>query len=277
MNSIYNLRTFGNQEKRSSFYKVGEFMPESVEVLVNDEIATVHLNEPDSLNALSKGMKESLHLALDKIENDDRVKVVIFTGRGRAFCAGGDVKAMRQDYDPLEAKNGMDVSANIIHRIRKLDKITISAVNGYAAGAGMSLALASDMIIAEEKAAFLLSFKNVGLIPDLGLHYYLPRIVGEWRAKEWMWKGKKITAHEAKEYGLVMEVVPTEKLMEKVNLVAQELVDGPIQSYIFSKSIINHSRNNSLDEIMEKENNIQTIIKGTTEHKNAVEQFFSKK
>lgn len=253
------------------------YLKKSVEVLIEEGIAIVFLNEPDSLNALTKSMKESLNLALDEIENNDAVKVVIFTGRGRAFCAGGDVKAMTQDYNPLEVKNGMDISANIINRIRKLAKITISGVNGYAAGAGMSLAIAADFVIAEEKTTFFLSFKNVGLIPDLGLHYHLPRMVGEWKAKEWMWKGKKITAQEAKEYGLVLEVVSSEKLLEKAIQLAKELIDGPIQSYIFSKLIINSSQNVNLEQVMEKENHIQTIIKGAEEHKKAVELFFAKK
>jgi len=249
----------------------------SVEVNITGPIATVYLNEPDSLNALTKSLKESLYVALEQIENNHEIKVVIFTGRGRAFCAGGDVKAMKQDYDSLEAKKGMDLSAKIIKKIRQLEKITISAVNGYAAGAGMGLAISTDIIIAEENAKFYLSFKNVGLISDLGLHYHLPRIVGEWKAKEWMWKGRIITAQEAQKYGFVAEVVPTEKLMEKAYDLANELVEGPIQSYIFSKQIINHSQNLSLDGVLERENNIQTIIKGTEEHKNAVEKFFLKK
>lgn len=248
-----------------------------VELEVNDNTAIVYLNNPDSLNALSHEVKEALHDTLDKIEQNKQIKVVIITGNGRAFCAGGDVKSMKLDYNPLESKQNMDVAANIINRIRKLDKITISAVNGYAAGAGMSLAIASDFIIAEENATFFISFKNVGLIPDLGLHYHLPRIVGEWKAKDWMWKGKKITASEAEKCGLVTEVVPLEELMEKSNQLANELLNGPIQSYIFSKQIINESQNLNLESVLEKENNIQTIIKGTEEHKNAVDSFFSKR
>lgn len=249
----------------------------SVEVVCQEGITIVYLNEPDSLNALSKTLKEELGKVLAQIENDDSIKVVIFTGRGRSFCAGGDVKAMKLSYDPIEVKKGMEASANMIKKIRGLSKITISAVNGYAAGAGMSLAISSDIIIADENAKFVLSFKNVGLIPDLGLHYHLLRRVGEWKAKEWIWSGKRLTAQEAYEYGFVTEIVPDGLLLNRALEKAQELIKGPIQSYISSKLIINRFQQASLDEVLEKEVDIQTIIKGTNEHKEAVNMFFSKR
>lgn len=252
-------------------------MEKSVEMTLENGVASIFFNEPNSLNALSKKLKDDLKGALDLIEQEPNVKVVIFAGKGRTFCAGGDVKAMQAEYDPIEVKKGMEVSSTIIERIRDLRKITISAVQGYAAGAGMSLAIASDIVIAEENAKFVLSFKNVGLIPDLGLHYHLPRMVGEWKAKEWIWSGKKLTAQEACEIGFVHEVVTEGSLIEKANEIANELMNGPIQSFILSKLLINRYQNASFTEILEKEVDTQTIIKGGSEHKDAVAAFFSKK
>ncbi|MGG0720279.1 enoyl-CoA hydratase-related protein [Robertmurraya massiliosenegalensis] len=252
-------------------------MEKSVEMTLENGVASIFLNEPNSLNALSKKLKDELKDALDLIEHEPSVKVVIFAGKGRAFCAGGDVKTMQSEYDPMEVKKGMEISSNIIERIRNLRKITVSAVQGYAAGAGMSLAIASDIVVAEENAKFVLSFKNVGLIPDLGLHYHLPRMVGEWKAKEWIWSGKKLTAQEAYEIGFVHEVVTEGSLIKKANEIANELMNGPIQSFILSKLLINRYQNASLTEILEKEIDTQTIIKGGSEHKDAVRAFFSKK
>jgi 2-(1,2-epoxy-1,2-dihydrophenyl)acetyl-CoA isomerase len=244
----------------------------------NNGIAIVYLNEPSSLNALTQTLKEQLQSTLDLLKKDDSIQVVIFKGNGKGFCAGGDIKAMaNQEYNPLEMKKGMDASARIIETIRSLPKLTISAVHGFAAGAGMSLALASDIVIAEEGTKFILSFKNMGLIPDLGLHYYLPRIVGEWKAKEWIWKGKKITAEEAMKYGLVMEIAPKGMVLEQAVQFSEELIKGPIQAYIFSKIMINRTANVDLETVLARENDTQTILKGTEDHKQAVAAFFAKK
>ncbi|WP_027416740.1 enoyl-CoA hydratase/isomerase family protein [Aneurinibacillus terranovensis] len=244
---------------------------------INKGIATVYLNEPDSLNALRKQLKEDLLNILGVIEKDPEIRVVILIGNGRSFCAGGDIKAMAEIDNPLEIKRNMDQSARIVETLRGMPQITIAAVHGYAAGAGFSLALASDLIVAEEGTKFVLSFKNVGLIPDLGLHYHLPKILGEWKAKEWIWNGAKISAEEGRSCGFVREVVPKGHAYEKARELAKEFMEGPIQSYIHSKMIINNFSSLRLEDVLRMENDVQTILRGSSDHKEGVSAFLEKR
>ncbi|WP_040978919.1 enoyl-CoA hydratase/isomerase family protein [Oceanobacillus jeddahense] len=243
----------------------------------NKNIAYIRLNEPKSLNALSNTLKEQLLLKLEEIEKNKEIKLIILAGEGKSFCAGGDLRAMKDPYDPMEIKRGMDLSKNIVLKLRSMPKIILAAVHGYAAGAGMSLALAADLVFAEEDAKFVLSFKNVGLIPDLGLHYHLSRQVGEWKAKEWMWTGKTLTAKEAMQYGLVMEQVQKDQLSDRVTEFAQTLAEGPVDAYIMSKLMINQSAAMRIEDMMEQENNIQSILRGSTGHQEALENFLNRK
>lgn len=257
--------------------KGADVVEKSILVELEKNIAIVYFNEPSTLNALSKNLKEELMLTLEELEKNDEVKVILFTGKGKAFCAGGDIKAMGMPYDPLDIKGGMDLSKRIIEKIRGIPKVTLAAVHGYAAGAGMSVALATDLVFAEEDTKFILSFKNVGLIPDLGLHHYLPQKIGQWKAKEWMWTGKTVFVEEAIQCGLVMEKVPKGKLMHRAIEFASELTNGPIDAYIISKSIVNSTSNLKIEDVMARENDLQTILRGTESHQQAVQSFFVKK
>ena len=242
-----------------------------------DSTAIICLNEPDSLNAFSKGLKEELLVALREVEKDPQIHVVILSGKGKAFCAGGDLKGMAKDYSAIEIKQMMDESAKIVELIRKMPKLFIAAIHGYAAGAGMSLALASDLIIAEEGTKFVLSFKNVGLIPDLGLLYHLPKRVGEWKAKEWIWKGATIPVEEAYDYGLICEITPKNQAIERAFELAVQLNSGAIQAFIQSKLIMNQSACLSFEEVLQKENMSQTLLRGTNDHKEGVSAFLQKR
>ena len=239
--------------------------------------AVIYLNEPDSLNAFSRGLKRDLLTVLKEVEKDSDIHVVILAGKGKAFCAGGDLKGMTKDFTAMEIKQMMDESAQIVELIRKLPKLFIAAIHGYAAGAGMSLALASDLILAEEKTKFVLSFKNVGLIPDLGLLYHLPKRVGEWKAKEWIWKGATISVEEAYEYGIIYEITQENHAIERALELALQLNSGAIQAFIQSKLIINQSACLSFEEVLQKENLSQTLLRGTNDHKEGVAAFFQKR
>lgn len=245
-------------------------------VEINGAIAHIFFNEPKSLNPLTNELKERLLFELKEIEKDDSIKIIIFSGKGKAFCAGGDLKAMQQPYDPLSIKKSMDLSKKLIEMIRNMDKICIAAVHGYAAGAGLSMALATDLIFAEEGTKFILSFKNVGLVPDLGLHYYLPRVIGEWRAKEWMWTGRTISVKEAIASGFVIRETKKNCVLDSATAFANELLEGPINSYVSSKLLINQSATMRLDEIMRLENDLQTILRGTTEHNRSLTNFINR-
>ena len=236
--------------------------------------AVIYLNEPKSLNAFSRGLKQDLLTVLKEVEKDSEIHVVILTGKGKSFCAGGDLKGMAKDFTAMEIKQMMDESAQIVELIRKMPKIFIAAVHGYAAGAGMSLALASDLIVAEEKTKFVLSFKNVGLIPDLGLLYHLPKRVGDWKAKEWIWKGATISVEEAYEYGIIYEITQKNHVIERALDLAMQLNSDAIQAFIQSKLIINQSAYLSFEEVLQKENMSQTLLRGTNDHKEGVSAFF---
>ncbi|WML30152.1 enoyl-CoA hydratase-related protein [Neobacillus sp. OS1-32] len=254
-------------------------MEESILLEKNNGIAQIYLNEPESLNALSSNLKGNLMKIVNELEFDPNIKVIILAGKGRAFCTGGDIKGMAEaeGYSPALIKQKMDLSSSIIERLRKMPKVIISAIHGYAAGAGFSLALASDLIVAEENTKLILSFKNVGLTPDLGIHYHLPRIVGEWKAKEWIWKGMKITVEEAVKYGFSMEIVPKGQQIDKAVELANEICEGPFQALVYSKLIINQSAQFKFEDILAKENEIHTILRGTEDHREGINAFLEKR
>ena len=243
----------------------------------NGHIAVIYLNHPESLNAFSQELKECLLVKLKEVEADPFIQIVILSGKGKSFCAGGDLKGMSKDYTAIELKQIMDQASSIVDKIRKMPKLFIAAVHGYAAGAGMSLALASDLIVAEKGSKFVLSFKNVGLIPDLGLLYHLPKKVGEWKAKEWIWKGATIPIEEAFDYGIVSEITPKGQVLDRSMELAEEFLQGAMQALIQSKIIINQSSNLSFDEVLQKENMTQTILRKTTDHKEGVMAFLEKR
>jgi 2-(1,2-epoxy-1,2-dihydrophenyl)acetyl-CoA isomerase len=247
--------------------------------IIDGKIAAVFLNEPDSLNALSASIKEDLINVLTDIERNDNLKVVILAGKGRAFCAGGDIKAMKRNehMTAQEIKDNMDYTVQIITKIYRMKKPIVCAVHGYAAGAGFSLALASDMTVAEEDSKFVLAFKNVGLIPDLGGHYFLYQAVGAHKAKEWIWTGKKISAAEGEAFGFINRVVGQGEAFKEALRLAQQLIDGPHNAYSETKSIINSMRNSELEQVLEVENNAQSSLRISEDHKEGLAAFFEKR
>ncbi|KGA99068.1 hypothetical protein AJ85_17420 [Alkalihalobacillus alcalophilus ATCC 27647 = CGMCC 1.3604] len=253
-------------------------MSESVLVEKNNEIATIYLNEPDSLNAMGLKLIKELTTVLRELEEDRSIKVVILAGKGKSFCAGGDIKMMaNEDLTLLKTKEVIDDFTGIVATMRKMTKVIIAAVHGYVAGAGMSLALAADLIVAEEDSRFVLSFKNIALIPDLGIHYHLPKVVGELKAKEWIMRGVNLTAQDAKAERLVSEVVAKGALLETANGLAAEIASGPTQAFVSSKRIIHDSFDSSFEEVIEKENAAQIIMRGTDDHREGIQAFFEKR
>lgn len=252
-------------------------MGNSVLLQIENGIGIITLNEPESRNALTPNLKRELKNALEQVSNNEEVKTAIITATGKAFCAGGNLKAMQEKRPSHEVKKDMDETNKIITMIQTIEKPIISAVNGYASGAGFSIALASDLVIAEKDAKFSLAFKNVGLVPDLGSHYFLTHRLGPWIAKELIFKAKVILAEEGKAYGFVNEVAPTGEGREVAKKLAREFVNGPGLAYAFTKSIVNKALSSSLDEIMELESVAQTLLRGTEDHQEGVSAFFEKR
>ncbi|MEH7246221.1 enoyl-CoA hydratase-related protein [Neobacillus niacini] len=248
---------------------------ESVIYSVKNGVGHIQLNEPSSLNALTPGIKDGLISSLNMAEEDVDVKVIMIYGLGRAFCAGGDLKGMGNQ-TAIQAQDKMDKTSQIIHRIAEIKKPIIGAVHGYAVGAGFSLALACDIIFAEEGAKFGLSFSKVGLIPDLGLLYHLPRIVGTWKAKEWIFTGETISAGEAKEYGIINRLVQEGMLIEEASLFAETLSKGPVKTMGFVKGILAKTANQTLSATIEYENYAQSLLMQSDDHKEGVRAFKEK-
>jgi 2-(1,2-epoxy-1,2-dihydrophenyl)acetyl-CoA isomerase len=243
----------------------------------NGAVASILLNEPESLNALSPEMRKDFVNALIDVEEDENIRVVIIAGKGRAFCAGGDIRQMEKQVTPLENKIKMEIVARIVTLMQKMKKPIIAAVHGYAAGAGFSIALASDLVVAEEGTKFVLAFKKIGLVPDLGAHYFLPRIVGTWKAKQLIWSGATITAEQGEQLGFVTKLVSLGNAYQKAYEIASDLANGPIQAFYHTKSIINQSSNFELDAVLELESYAQSILKTTKDHQEGISAFREKR
>lgn len=239
-------------------------------------VAIITLNEPESLNAFSQNIKTDLVTAMEAAESDPEVKVIVLTGEGKAFSAGGDVRGMGKR-TTLESVEKISNTTKIIMRIAEIEKPVIAAVNGYAMGAGFSLALACDIIFAQTNSKFGLSFSKVGLIPDCGLLYFLPKIVGSWKAKELIFTGAVLSAEEAGQLGIVNRLVGEGEALNEGVSFAKELAKGPIHTMIFTKSVMEKSQNLDLRSTIQFENFAQVILQQTEDHLEAVTAFREKR
>jgi 2-(1,2-epoxy-1,2-dihydrophenyl)acetyl-CoA isomerase len=249
---------------------------QSVKYECNEGIAIITLNEPDSLNALSNQIKSDLIKWAEKAEADPEVKIVIITGAGKAFSAGGDVRGMGKR-TTLESVEKINNTTKVILRLAELQKPVIAAVNGYAMGAGFSLALAADIVIAQANSKFGLSFSKVGLIPDCGLLHFLPKIVGPWKAKEWIFSGAVLSAEDALQYGIVNRIVEEGEALNEAISFAKDLARGPVQTMVFVKSIMEKFQNQDLRATIQYENYAQSVLQQTEDHLEGVRAFKEKR
>jgi 2-(1,2-epoxy-1,2-dihydrophenyl)acetyl-CoA isomerase len=246
-------------------------MNESVVFEKRDGIATIFLNDPQTINALSPNIREGLIEALNQAEKDPTIKVIILAGKGKGFCSGGDLRTMGAGIKSINMKQRMDIGSKLFLTIHQMRQPIIVAVHKYAIGAGFSLALAADILIVENDVKFILGFKNVGLIPDAGAHYFLQKAVGPWKAKELIWTGATISAEEGSRLGFVNRIVPKGEALEKANELAIELANGPFHAFSYSKSILN--RPLSLDDVIEMEGFAQSILMETKDHEEGIQAF----
>ncbi|WP_209122691.1 enoyl-CoA hydratase/isomerase family protein [Alkalihalobacillus sp. BA299] len=245
---------------------------------VENGVATITLNEPKHMNALSSSIIEGLQNSIARINEDSEIRAVVLTGSGKAFCAGGDIKTFPDSRsNAAVSRNYMKFGLPFLVELAQLEKPIVAAVNGYAVGAGFSIAIACDFILASNDSTFAMSFNKVGLVPDLGALYHLPRIVGMARAKELALTGRSITPHEAKEYGIVLEVLPQEELLERAKELASTLADSATQALGLTKHILNRSYELSLEQVLREEAMAQAIAFSTDDHKEGVTSFFEKR
>jgi 2-(1,2-epoxy-1,2-dihydrophenyl)acetyl-CoA isomerase len=244
---------------------------------VENGIATITLNRPDVFNAFNDKQSYELQDALKQVSRDASVRVVILTGAGKAFCSGQDLKAIASA-DKRDLSESLEKRYNpIIRAMRNLPKPIICKLNGVAAGAGCSLALASDLIVASTEASLIEVFVNVGLVLDSGSSYFLPRIVGSMKAFELSTLGSKVKAEEALALGMVNKVVAPEELDNAINELAQRYAVAPTKAIGLMKKMLNKSFHSSLDEMLDYEAHCQKIAGNSADYKEGVTAFNEKR
>lgn len=248
----------------------------SVQLTRENGIATVTLNRPDKLNALSAEMYHELAEQFSALGNDDETRAVILTGTGRAFCAGGDVGSMGS-YDVVAGRKRSRSHHRMILALHHLEKPVIAAVRGPAAGIGASLALASDLIIASENAYLLMAFKNVGIPPDGGAVFFLTQHLGIARAKELVYTARRLPAQEAKELGIVMKVVPDDRLESEAKALAREIAGSATYALALAKRMFQSMYIPTLEQLLEMEILAVTGARLTHDHKEGVQAFREKR
>lgn len=199
---------------------------------IADGVARITLNRPDRLNAFTNVMAEELGRAIDAVANDDDARVLVLTGAGRGFSSGADLSPGDLAPGSLDAGEGLELYFNpVVEKLWALPKPFVTVVNGPAAGAGCSLALLGDIIVAAESAFFLQAFVNIGLVPDVGATWVLPRQVGRARAMAMMMLGERIPAAQAEQWGMIWKCVPDAKLADEAEALVRKLAAGPTQTY----------------------------------------------
>lgn len=248
-----------------------------VEVDKEARVATITLNRPEALNSLTVPMKQALLAALRKVDRDTGVRAVILTGAGRAFCAGQD---LRERLEPDAAPLGVEVRERynpIVRAMRGSSKPIVGAINGVAAGAGASLALASDIRLASEAASFALAFGRVGLVPDSGATWFLPRLVGDARAAEMALLNEPVRADEAARIGLIGRVVPADQLLSEARAVAAKLAAGAPRAIALTKRALATTWDRDLDAALEYEAHLQDLAGRTADHREGMAAFLEKR
>ncbi len=246
-----------------------------VETTRDGAVLTITLNRPDVLNAFNAALHRALAGVLEEARADD-VRAVVITGAGRGFCVGQDLSEFREAPGDIGERLRSNYHPNIL-ALRALEKPVLAAVNGPAAGAGLSFACACDLRLAAESATFVPAFINIGLIPDSGGTYFVRRLLGTARAFEWMTSGRRLSAAEALEWGLVSEVVEDDRLAERAAERAAELAALPTRGVALTKRLFDHAENATLEEQLELEAQLQAVATQTADFREGVDAFLEKR
>ncbi len=246
-----------------------------VEVARDGGVLTITLNRPDVLNALNAALHQGLAAGL-KQARDAEIRAVVLTGAGRGFCVGQDLTEFREAPGDIATRLRTLYHPNI-RAIRELEKPVIAAVNGAAAGAGLSLACACDIRLAADAATFVPAFINIGLVPDSGGSFFIARLLGPARAFEWMSSGRRLTAAEAHGWGLVSEVVDADGLAARAAEVAAELAALPTRGIGMTKRLFDQAPTATLDEQLELEAQLQAAATQTEDFREGVAAFLEKR
>ncbi len=252
---------------------------ETIQFAVKDQVAHITFNRPDAANALNSVMGKELMDVAIRCDEDPEIRAVLLTGTGKMFCAGGDLREFARlgDRLPIAFKELTTYCHAATSRFMRMKAPFITAVNGVAAGMGMSLAICGDIIIAAESAAFVAAYTAAGLSPDGGMTYFLPRLIGQSRTKELLLTNRKLTAQEALEWGIVNRVVPDADLMKEVESLARSLANGPTRAFGTVRGLLNDTFSQTLETQMELEARGITEMAKTGDTKEGIRAFLEKR
>jgi 2-(1,2-epoxy-1,2-dihydrophenyl)acetyl-CoA isomerase len=244
---------------------------------VKDNIAIITFNRPDKYNAFNREMALEFQEKLDECKTSKNIRAIYITGAGNAFCSG-------QDLDEMVDPNGPDVTSilsqhynPIIKRIRKLEKPVLAAVNGVSAGAGANIALCCDIVVASQSSSFIQAFSKIGLIPDSGGTYFLPRLIGWQKASALFLLGEKISAVEAERMGMIYKVFPDESFAAESLKIASTLAQMPTKALGYTKLALNNSLINNYEDQLHDEELLQERAGNTQDYKEGVQAFLEKR
>ncbi len=249
-----------------------------IELTITNGVAHISLNRPEVFNSFNRAMALDLQQTLDACETNSEVRAIVITGKGKAFCAGQDLKEVTSPELNPGFKKILEEHYNpIITRIRKIEKPIIAAVNGVAAGAGANIALACDVVVANEDASFIQAFSKIGLIPDSAGTFFLPRLIGFQKASALAMLGDKIGAVEAERLGMIYKYVPQEEFQEVVNKLAFKMAEMPTKALGLIKKTLNEALTNDLETQLALESKHQIEAAGSEDYAEGVAAFLEKR
>lgn len=244
---------------------------------IRDAVAYIHLNRPEKFNSFNRDMALLLQNRLDECASLHEVRCVYITGNGKAFCAGQDISELVGD-QKLELAQILSEHYNpIVRKIRNLPKPVVAAVNGVAAGAGANIALCCDVVVAAESASFIQAFSKIGLVPDSGGTYTLPRLIGWQKASALMLTGDKVGASEAERLGMLYKVFPDVTFADESRKLAMHLAQMPTKGLAYTKHLLNHSFTSSWEEQLLQEDEYQQKAAATADYEEGIHAFLEKR
>jgi 2-(1,2-epoxy-1,2-dihydrophenyl)acetyl-CoA isomerase len=243
----------------------------------SDSVYSIRLNRPDKFNSFNREMALQMQQALDEAQSNKSIRAVYITGEGKAFCAGQDLSEAIDPDGPGIEKIVTEHYNPIILKIRQLEKPVVCGVNGVAAGAGANIALACDVVVAASSASFLQAFSKIGLIPDSGGTFTLPRLIGWQRASALMMLGDKVSAADALQMGMIYKVVDDAALQDEAMKIAVTLSQMPTKGLAYTKQLLNESAFNSLEKQLNSEGQYQVKAAATYDYNEGVKAFLEKR
>ncbi|MCA0149093.1 enoyl-CoA hydratase [Rossellomorea vietnamensis] len=250
---------------------------ETVKLHKDGKVARVHLNRPQSLNALDARLMEELLAALKEVKSDPTISLLILTGEGKGFSSGGDIKSMLSLSGEEQFSQIMDTISELVMTLYSMPKVVLTGIHGAAAGLGLSLALASDYILCEEDSKLAMNFIGIALIPDGGSHFLLQERLGAHKSKRLIWNGKVFEGQEALMKGLVDEAIPSGKLEEGIARYTKQVLSAPTKAMLKTKEVYVELNKERLQQALDLEKEGQWLMRQTSDHQEGIRAFVEKR